>query len=57
MPNNYNIYLFIIQIIIIFILFLIIIWLLKLKKSISYEKRLSKYSVEALEDTDKSFFV
>lgn len=56
MPNNYNIYLFIIQIIIIFILFLIIIWLLKLKKSISYEKRLSKYSVEALEDTDKSFF-
>lgn len=56
MPENYNPSLFLIQIIIIFILIGIVIWLLRLKKAINLEKRIGKYTIEAIEDNELSFF-
>lgn len=56
MPEGYNISLFIIQIIIILILVGITIWLLKLTKAINLEKRIARYTVDSVSDSEQSFF-
>lgn len=47
---------FVLQIISIFILLIIIFKLLRVTKSIKYEKRIGKYSLSPLKEIDKSFF-
>ena len=56
MPKNFDVSLFVIQIGIILILFAITIWLLKLTRSIRYEKRIGRYAIESTKDDSKSFF-
>jgi len=56
MPEEYDISLFLIQIIIIFLLFGITIWLLQLIRAIRLEKRISKYTVESINSDSLSFF-
>ncbi|MEG1495578.1 MAG: type II secretion system F family protein [Bacilli bacterium] len=56
MPENYNMSLFIIQIFIILLLLGITVWLLLLTKAIKYEKRISKYAIDSIKDTEESFF-
>ncbi len=56
MPSNYNLQIFIIQIIIIICLGIITIWLLLLKRSINFEKRIGKYAIDSIKENNLSFF-
>lgn len=56
MPNNYNLQIFVIQIIIIIFLGIITIWLLLLKRSIGFEKRIGKFAIDSIKEDNPSFF-
>ncbi len=56
LPEGYNVSLFIIQIILIVALLGIVIWLLRLTKAIRIEKRIGRYTIDAIVEDDMSFF-
>lgn len=56
MNEQYNVSLFLIQIIIIILLFAITVWLLQLTRALRLEKRISKYTIESIHEDRPSFF-
>lgn len=56
MNEQYDMSLFLIQIIIIILLFGITVWLLQLTRALRLEKRISKYTIDSIHEDTPSFF-